>query len=61
MVMKLYIDDAFLLYYTMFNISMDIYFAFSLTPYPAFHDNCHLLSHLLMYFATYIANNMDPD
>ena len=32
-----------------------------INPFPAIHNNCHLLSLLLMYFEAYIANNMDQD
>ena len=32
-----------------------LYFFFY--PFPAIHDNCHLLSGLLMYLIAYIANN----
>ena len=30
-------------------------------PFPTHHQFCCLLSHLLMFLAAYIANNMDPD
>ena len=33
----------------------------SFDPFPAFHDKCHLHTHLLMYMVAYIANNMDQD
>ena len=34
---------------------------FSLNPFPAINNNCHQLSHLLMYLVSNIANNIDPD
>ena len=30
-------------------------------PFPAIHDNCCLLRHLLFAFEACIANNMNPD
>ena len=30
-------------------------------PFPAIHDNSHLLNLLLMYFDGFFANNMDPN
>ena len=32
-----------------------------LTLFPAIQHKCRLLSHLLIYLAAYIANNMNPD
>ena len=41
-------------------LNMTIAVGREVNPFPAFHDNCHLLC-LRMYFGDYIANNMDPD
>ena len=33
----------------------------TLNPFPAIYDNVCLLSHVLMFFGSHFANNVDPD